>query len=127
MKTKALVLLFCFSSGVASAADWLPVSSSDRADYFGLAGSFKVTTNKAGDEIAVMTGKNDNKADRTVTLEKLYVRVRDCKAQQGKVVALTMEGDFKYDFDFIFGAGNVGSTKAEFICGVYDHLNKKGL
>jgi hypothetical protein len=56
---------------------------------------------------------------KVIALEKWYIRTAHCKRRQGKSVVLTMDGEFKYDYDFIFGAGNVGSVTSEAICGAY--------
>lgn len=105
--------------------NWIPVSNSQYGEGFALKGSYVLTKNKVGEEIAVITGKTDVKATSTIDLEKWYVRVADCRRKQGKLVALTMDGEFKYDSDFVYGAGSVGSAKAEFVCGVYEYQRQE--
>ena len=75
--------------------------------------------NENGEQIAVITTKSNNKKNGQVSLEKKYVRTKDCVAEQGKVVSLTMDGDFSYENSFIFGAGSVATSIAETICGIY--------
>jgi hypothetical protein len=114
----AVLFLTC---SLALADDWIMIAGTQGDDwiYYGLKGSYELKFNKAGEEIAVITGKTDDKQKRRIDLEKLYVRTADCKRKQGKAVALTMDGEFKYDYDFIFQAGSVGSSKAEFVCSIY--------
>lgn len=35
------------------------------------------------------------------------------------MVALDMDGEYKFESDFVFDAGNVASTTAEAICSLY--------
>ena len=86
------------------------------------AGSFDVRKNGAKEEIAVISGKAiRGNTNSRIDLEKWYVRTSDCVAKQGKVVTLTLDGEFKFDSDFIFDAGSIASGKAEFICSVFEY------
>lgn len=131
MKHLILLLALAAASLGASAQEWISVASGKNDEYYVLKGSYELRKNRSGEEIAVVTGKNDDRAARQINLEKWYVRTEDCLRKQGKMVTLNMDGNFKYEFDFIFGAGSVGSAKAEFVCAVYLYQtmerDKKGL
>jgi hypothetical protein len=116
------------ASVTAGAQDnWIPLTSSDLSDGAVLKGSFQIGKNKSGDAIAVVTGKESDKRTKQIALEKWYVRVLQCQQQQGKLVGLTMDGEYKWEADFIFGAGSVGAAKAQFICGLVDYQKNKGM
>lgn len=111
--------------------NWIPIAGSDTITYYGLRDSGSVTKNKAGEQIVILTVKSDNKKTKSVTLEKMYVTVDNCLKKQGKAVVLNMDGEFKYEYDFIYGAGSVGSAKAEIVCDIYgtdrEEKIKKGI
>lgn len=116
----ATVLGLALAAPAAQAKDdWIKVASTDADEWYILAGSMELRTNRSGVEVAVVVSKNDDRRARTITLEKLYVRTTDCQRRQGKGVVLTMDGDFKYDYDFVFGAGSVGAARAEAVCYAY--------
>ena len=95
---------------------------------YALRGSYELSANKSGEQVAVITAKsNDNKGGR-IHLHKKYVRTKDCIAEQGKIVSLTMDGEFAYENEFVFGAGSIATSIAETICGIYnqDRQTKDG-
>ena len=123
------VLLFSIS---ALAEDgWSYVAGNDDMQMSGKHGSFQRIKNKAGQDVFVILGKGVNTRTKQVDLEKWYVRAADCARQQGKLVTLTIDGEYKYENDFVFGAGTIASGMAEFICGidaaVKQNNNKKGV
>jgi len=116
----AVLILLCF--GLAHAQDkWinLVTSKDGQQIYYGLAGSYEVSQNKAGEEIVVMTTKVKDEREGTVRLEKIYVRTLHCLKNQGKAVRLDLDGKFKGEFDFIFDAGTVGTYQAQFLCEIW--------
>ncbi len=118
MKSFCAALFFVWS-GLASAQDtWIRlIGSADGAQiYYGMRGSYEVSTNKAGDQIVVMTEKIEDTTVRKIELQKIYVRTQDCIRKMGKAVILSIDGTYKYEFDFIFDAGSVGSYRAQFLC-----------
>lgn len=131
MKKIASALFLIALCSSAMAQEWIRVSTSDETDYDILAGSLNVIMNKSGEEVAVVTGKERNKKTKNIVLEKVYVRTDHCLKKQGKGVVLDLDGNYKYEYDFIFGAGSVGTTIAETICGAYqkrmEEANKKGI
>ena len=117
-----LSLLLLIGPGLASAQDtWIRlIATADGLQtYFGLRGSYQVTTNKAGEEIVVMTEKVNDASNGRIQLQKIYVRTQDCRKHMGKSVVLDLDGNFKFEFDFIFDAGSVGSYRAQFLCEIY--------
>ena len=103
---------------------WISVAATDEAKFEAQQGSFEVRTNRSNEEIAVVTGRVILKTNN-VELQKWYVRTANCDAKQGKIVVLTLSGDFKYDEDFIFGGGTVGSATAQFVCGVRKYVSEE--
>lgn len=126
MKALAAVaaLLFCTST---HADNWIPTANSDSADFSILKGSFIVSKNKAGEEVATVTGRIRGTATKTVVLEKWYVKTADCAQKQGKIVTVDMDGKFKYENDFVFEAGSIASVNAELICIVYKASQGKSM
>ncbi|MFL6716198.1 MAG: hypothetical protein ACJ8G3_07545 [Burkholderiaceae bacterium] len=100
------------------ADDWILAASSNKLELYAQPGSFAFSKNRKSDPIAVVTGKSVDKITGQVDLEKWYVRLTDCVAKQGKLVSLTIGGEFKYDNDFVFGSGTIGSSAAKLICDV---------
>jgi hypothetical protein len=131
MKTIVISIALIASCSSVMAEDWINVATNESTEFQARSGSFVVTTNKGNVQIAVVTGKTLDKKENRIDLEKWYVSTADCSRKQGKVATLSLDGTFKYDSDFIFGAGNMGSEKAEFICGVLQYQinekNKKGI
>jgi hypothetical protein len=126
-KLCGLLLGLCLATAAGAQDNWVQVAGNDNHDYFVLKSSLEVRLNKAKEEIVVVTGKDNDKRNSRIDLEKWYVRTKDCLRQQGKVVALNMDGEFLYDYDFVFGAGSVGSTKAQAICTAYAYKLKESI
>lgn len=128
MATQKLFLsLFLTSFAVASAASdgWTDVfSRSDSEEYLAKTGSFEVTTTKGGDEVASVIGRVKSIKDKTITVEKWYVKTDDCAKGYGKLVTLSVSGEYKYDNSFAENDGSVGSTIAELICGVHKRIKE---
>ena len=103
----ALTTSTCVGSSWAQER-WIKVEESRDGSFLvhALRGSYALSSNKNGEQIAVITTKVNNKKNGQVSLEKKYVRTKDCVAEQGKLVSLTMDGDFSYENNFIFGAGS---------------------
>jgi len=114
--------LFGVSLAVAQTPGWLSVAASEGGQhiYEAKQGSYEVTRTQGGDEIAVVIGRHEDKSTSTVHLQKWYVKTMDCRAKQGKIVTLKMDGSFSFEGDYVDGGGNIASAKGEFICAVYD-------
>ena len=118
---RLLVALLMISSVSAFADDWLflTAAANNSGAYYGLKGSYELTTNRSGEQVAVWTEKFDDKINNQITVDKLYVRTSDCLRKQGKGVMVNLNGDFLGDFDFIFGEGSVGAYRVEGLCALY--------
>lgn len=96
-------------------------------------GSFEVSQNKSNEEIAVVTGRtlSGSQTSPSIALEKWYVRTGDCQRGEGKIVTLRLDGEFKYDNDFLLDGGTVASGVAEIICLIHtrqaENRRKKSL
>ena len=126
MKSKlvavTLALLFSWQINSVSAQErWIKIDESKDGSHlvYALRGSYGLSRNKGGDQIAVITTRSVNKKSDRVFLQKSYVRTRDCAAKQGKIVSLSMDGEFLYENDFIFDAGTIATSIAEMICLIY--------
>jgi hypothetical protein len=131
---KKIIWLYFFTScsfAIAQSDNWVEIASSEKEEYYGLKGSGIITKNKSGEAIVIITTKANSKINKSVTLEKLYVRISHCLKKQGKGVVLNMDGEYQYEYDFVFGAGSVGSEKAEVACSIYEkekrEKDKKGV
>lgn len=133
MKSLIYVLAALCALPLSSIADegWTVVSGNSDVEFSGKHGSFERVKNKSNDDVFVIVGREVNKKTRNIVVEKWYVRASDCRRQQGKIVTLNINGDFKYDNDFVFGAGNIASGMAEFICSIEGAIkasnDRKGL
>lgn len=114
-----LTALICSS---AAAEDWTLAASSNKIELYAQPGSFIFSKNKASEPIAVVTGKSVDKLTTQIEVEKWYVRLVDCEAKQGKLVTLTIGGEFKYDNDFVFGSGSLASITAKLVCDVATYV-----
>jgi hypothetical protein len=128
MKTWITAISFALV-GTAVLADndaWIAISGTKKHLYEVKRGSFERTTNKAGEEIGLVVARQTSQLDdpKQITLEKWYVRTSDCQRGMGKLVTLTLNGDFSYENDFIIDGGTVASTNAQTICEVLQ-LNKE--
>ena len=123
MKTKLFAIGLCLISSWSVAQDqWSLIAYTSTDKYYALKGSAEIVANKTNEEVIVVTMKAEDIVKQVIKLEKVYVRTSDCLRKQGKVVFLDMDGNFKFSVDFIFGAGSIGTQKAETICGVYAYM-----
>lgn len=88
-------------------------------------GSFELSKNRNNVAVAVLAGRVINAETAEIQLYKWYVSATDCKNKMGKLVSLSISGEFLFDSDFMYGSGSVASNIGEFICGVVDHNSKK--
>ncbi len=118
------MLLAC---STAFADEWIVTAGNAATEFSIQKGSFSVTRNKAGAEVAVVTARIVDKKTTEITLQKWYVAAADCAAGQGKLVTLSLSGEYRYENDFLFGGGSVASSNAKFICDVlaYDREEKR--
>lgn len=106
----------CFAS---AEKNWIGLASlGDGTKWEAKPGSFEFSKNKSGLPIAVLTGRVVNPKPSTIDLQKWYVTAGDCKNKMGKLITLSVSGDYQYENDFIYDGGNVASSIAQFICDV---------
>lgn len=108
--------------GVAAQAqtDWILVGEAETRRWEVKPGSLEFSKTKGGTVIAVVVGRIVNSSPNQVSLYKWYVSASDCKNEMGKMVSLGVDGEYKFENDFVFGSGNVASSIAQRICGAAD-------
>ncbi|MEW9840569.1 MULTISPECIES: hypothetical protein [Pseudomonas] len=120
----AISLFLSFSA--AAGTNWISLgSTNDGLKWEGKPGSFEFTTTKNKAAVALIAGRVVNSKTSDIQLYKWYVSVADCNNNMGKLVSLSVGGEYEFDSDFMFGSGNVSSSIAEFICAVADDSIKK--
>ncbi|MDM9552870.1 MULTISPECIES: hypothetical protein [Pseudomonas] len=87
-------------------------------------GSFEFSENREKTPIAVLVGRQTSSKSKTIELRKWYVSATDCHNKMGKLITLSVSGDFQFESDFIFDGGTVASSIAKFICDVADQSIK---
>lgn len=102
------------SPKIPQSKGWVYITGSgygkDAINHYIKEGSLKVTNGNA----TVITKMNyDNK----VNLYKLSVPLSHCRSGMGQMSTYTISGKHITSNDFVFGAGNNGSTMAEITCG----------
>lgn len=120
MKQIFTVLAMVLATNV-NADDWVYLigNSAGSTEWHGLKSSYELRANKSGEEVVVWTEKENDKKSSRITVQKLYVKTAHCLQKQGKAVIVNMDGEFRYDFDFIFGVETVGTYRAEMLCKIY--------
>lgn len=116
------IALFAIASIACAEAMWIDSAESSAHKYSIKGGSFNVTKDKSGAAVAVVTGRSEAKLTNTIKVEKWYVRIADCKKEEGKLITTDLSGKFVSENDFVFGAGSVASAHAETICAGYEIL-----
>lgn len=120
------ILLVAACSSVM-ADGWVQTTSNDTHQFSIKKGTGEITKNKAGEDIFVVIGRMYGKKSKKIDLEKWYVTVADCLKKEGKLVTLSLAGDFMYENDFVFQGGSIASANAELICGGYDYAKQETL
>lgn len=109
---------------------WIYITkNSENTDtYSAKKGSFEITSNKSGTEIALVLGQVQQKKNNQFNYNKWYVTTSDCEMGMGKIVILKVNGDYYFETDFVAEGNNIASAIADFICSVYkfDKKQKQG-
>jgi hypothetical protein len=109
--------LYLAVSGVYAQDNWVVVSRTSTTIFEARTGSLEHTfTEQNREPIVALVLRVRNTTTATVEFEKNYVRLADCRAGFGKLVATDLSGRAKYDNEFIFDGGNAASTIAETLC-----------
>ena len=122
----ASFLILASTATTARAADgWTDViASSGKTEYTVKIDSFEVAKTKGGDEVASVIGRARDIMDKTIAVEKWYVKTYDCGKGYGKLVTLTVSGDYKYENSFVENDGSVGGAIADLICDVHNGMKE---
>lgn len=118
----ALALITLSFSAVAqnnNDSPWISVSGNDTHKNEFRVGTYELSRTKNGEEVAVVVNRRTVFSTNRITMNKQYVRTRDCHRGFGKLVTLDLNGDFLYDNDYVNDGGTIASANAEFICLVY--------
>lgn len=122
----AIAITLCASTYAYAQAEWIDIAShNDGTKWAVQAGSLELSKTKGGVSIAVVVGRISNPNTSSITLNKWYASASDCSKKMGKIVTLDVGGDYKYENDFVIGAGNIASSIAEAICGAADYRIKE--
>lgn len=120
----AISLFLSFSASAET--NWISLGETDEGiKWEAKPGSFEFTTNRNKAPIAVIAGRVVNSKNSGIELYKWYVSAADCSKKMGKIVSLSVGGEYQFDTDFMYGSGSVASGIAEFICAVADNQIKK--
>ena len=119
----ATFILILASNFASADEEWIDVASSKSGSTILSikSGSLEFTETKGGTTIALVVGRDSNQKTSQITLEKWYVSAIDCKNKMGKLVTLSISGEYKYENDFVFSGGSVASSIAEAICGAAEY------
>ena len=113
------------SYSASAEKDWVRLAlSDDGSKWEARSGSFEFSKNKSGVPIAVLAGRVVSSKPSKIDLHKWYVSAGDCKDKMGKLVTLSVSGEYQFENDFLFESGNVASSIAKFICDVADQAIK---
>ncbi|WP_448173020.1 hypothetical protein [Rhizobacter fulvus] len=111
--------------------DWINIAASDESKWHVKSGSLESTKTRGGTPIAVVIGRISNETTKRIDLFKWYVPIQDCERGLGKVVSLGIDGEYKFENDFVNGSGSIATAMAEAICGAQKYRTterqKKGI
>lgn len=120
MKPLLLAVVATFASLASQAqTDWIRVAETDSRNWEVKAGSLEVGQTKGNVDIVFVIGRVHEKTTKQITVGKWYVSLADCSREMGKLVTLDLDGKFRYENEFVYGAGSVASGIAEAICGAH--------
>ena len=129
----AAAIITIISTSIFAESEWVNIAASSdyNTEWDALAGSLEFSKTKGGTPIALLVGRVTTKNTSKIELYKWYVSSADCKRKMGKIVSLGIDGDFKFENDFVFGSGNIATSMAESVCGAAEYnlreTNNKGL
>jgi len=128
------LLLKLNSIALAEDDEWVYSSGNNENSFYMKKRSFEIASNKKGEQIALVIGRVIDLKTNLISLEKWYVKTKDCYASQGLIVTTTLAGEYKFENEFIFGGGSIASANAELICKVlaqtikdYNEQQSKGI
>ena len=116
IKTILLFLLGLAATDAIAGYNWVLITSSDTKTYEARAGSVEYVLTESGEPAILVLFRVSEIATKTITFERHYVRIVDCRAGFGKLGTTDLSGRVTYDADFVFDGGNVSSIIAQAIC-----------
>lgn len=126
-KFLAVFLVSVCSIGHAQKPDWVKLAETDEMVWDGRVGTREFGKTRSGKEMVVATGRTVDKKTKRITFEKWYVLVDHCRAGQGQLTTVDMDGAYKYETDFMFKGGTVASSLAEMLCYAVSDRDGKGI
>jgi hypothetical protein len=104
-----------------SSSLWIQIAESadSEATVQARRNSFEIAKNQSGVPIATITVQITLRSTSRLEYLKYYVTTADCSAGEGKLVAVSTTGAYKFENDFVSGGASVGSNIADIICGLY--------
>lgn len=127
IKSFIAAALLMVGSAPVFCQEWLEIADSDASRYDGRAGTRIFATTKSGTPIVVAQGRIFDKQKKTYLYRKWYVSVNDCKTGYGKLVSLSMDGEFIFDTDYVEKGGSIGSMLGDMLCYAVKEQNGKGI
>lgn len=113
-----LAILTFFSSPSFAESGWVDIATNpDGSVWAAKSGSLEFSETKGKTPIALVVGRVTNSKTSKIDLYKWYVSGTDCASEMGKIVSLNISGEYLFENDFVFGAGNIAAAMAELICG----------
>ena len=114
-----------FSSPSFAESGWVDIATHpDGSVWSAKSGSLEFSKTKGETPIAIVVGRVSNSKTSKIDLYKWYVSGTDCAGEMGKVVSLNISGEYLFENDFVFGAGNIAAAMAESICGAAQYQIK---
>lgn len=95
--------------------------------FEGKTNSYELTNTRKGTRIAKIIVRQVDPVSHQISIYQRYVSLNDCKRKRGKIVAVDMDNNYKFENDFIIGGGSIGSSVAETICSIAKDTIDKGL
>lgn len=125
MKSSIIAATLALAFAVpASAAEWIIVSEGSNARYDARNGSAEYEyTNNTNEPVITMLFRLHDKPKGTLSFERKYVLLEDCRAGFGRVVTTTLNGSRGlYVNDFVLDGGNHSANIAKALC----HVGRNG-
>ena len=127
MKKIIVAVLMMVGATTAFCQDWINIADNKDVRLDGRAGTREFSKTKAGKPIVVIQGRTFTKNTSAYSYEKWYIAVDDCKAGYGKLVTLTMEGEYKFENDTVLKGGSMASAISDVLCYPVLEQEKKGI
>ena len=121
-----LVLACLLRPAVAQDEAWITVGRTDKMTWHVKPGSVTLTEMQGNVPVVMVIGRITVHATSRITLYKWYVSVSDCERGMGELVALTLDGVYRYKQDFVYGAETAAAGMAAYICALNEEAEAFG-